>query len=161
MTIRKANRSDIGGIMQIIEAARLFMRSYGNMTQWADGYPEESLMLSEIEAGHCLVVESGNRAVATFCLIVGNDPTYAEIDGAWLDDAPYAVIHRLASDQSVRGIAKACLDWSFSQCDNIRIDTHHDNIILQKLLKNYGFSYCGIIRLTNGDPRLAYQLHKP
>ena len=40
---------------------------------------------------------------------------------------------------------------------NIRIDTHKDNKIMQGLLARHGFSYCGIIYLKNGSPRLAYQ----
>ena len=28
---------------------------------------------------------------------------------------------------------------------------------MQHLLEKHGFSYCGIIYLANGDPRLAYQ----
>mgnify|MGYP003296922186 CR=1 FL=1 len=43
---------------------------------------------------------------------------------------------------------------------NIRIDTHHDNVVMQRLLKKLGFQYCGIIHLENGDPRLAFQYEK-
>jgi hypothetical protein len=28
---------------------------------------------------------------------------------------------------------------------------------MRALLQKYGFTYCGIILLENGDPRLAYQ----
>ena len=38
----------------------------------------------------------------------------------------------------------------------LRIDTHRDNKIMQTLLAKNGFQYCGVIRLTNGEPRLAY-----
>ena len=41
----------------------------------------------------------------------------------------------------------------------IRIDTHRDNKIMQHNLLKYGFTYCGIIYLANGDERLAYQKH--
>ena len=40
---------------------------------------------------------------------------------------------------------------------NIRIDTHHDNKIMQRLLEQNGFVYCGIIFLADASPRLAYQ----
>ena len=39
----------------------------------------------------------------------------------------------------------------------IRIDTYRDNQIMQHVIKKYGFGYCGIIFLANGDERLAYQ----
>ena len=41
---------------------------------------------------------------------------------------------------------------------NLRIDTHRDNVIMRHVIDLYGFTYCGIIYLLNGDERLAYQL---
>lgn len=40
---------------------------------------------------------------------------------------------------------------------NIRIDTHHDNRVMQHLLTKHGFTYCGLIYLKSGAERLAYQ----
>ena len=38
------------------------------------------------------------KLAAVFAYIEGNDPTYSDIfDGAWLNNLPYAVVHRLAS----------------------------------------------------------------
>ena len=89
---------------------------------------------------------------------LSGEPTYAVIyNGAWLDDRPYHVIHRVASLPHYHGVMKDLLDWSFSKDDNIRIDTHKDNTIMQQCLTKYGFTYCDIIHLQNGDERLAYQ----
>ena len=41
--------------------------------------------------------------------------------------------------------------------DELRIDTHKDNIVMQRAVLRGEFQYCGIIHLANGDPRLAYQ----
>lgn len=49
------------------------------------------------------------------------------------------------------------LDYGFSVADNIRIDTHRSNTLMQRALAHAGFSYRGIIFLPNGDERLAYQ----
>lgn len=99
------------------------------------------------------------KIVGTFAFIQGDDPTYAHIyDGAWIDDKqPYGVIHRLASTEDSKGVASACLQWCYRQIPNLRADTHRDNHILQYILKKYGFQYCGIIYLLNGDERLAFQ----
>ena len=43
---------------------------------------------------------------------------------------------------------------------NIRIDTHHDNLVMQKVLNKHGFMKCGVIYLKNGNPRLAYHYEK-
>ena len=49
------------------------------------------------------------------------------------------------------------LSFCLTHSDNIRIDTHRDNVIMRHLLEKHGFKYCGIIYLENGDERLAYQ----
>lgn len=116
-------------------------------------------MENEIAAGHCYVfVDDLGKPVATFCYIEGDDPTYHVIEGGkWLNDAPYAVLHRLASDGSHSGIADLCLNWCFTQTSNLRVDTHQDNKVLQHILLKHGFKYCGIIYVRNHSPRLAYQ----
>jgi hypothetical protein len=50
-----------------------------------------------------------------------------------------------------------CFDFALSQCKNVKIDTHRDNIPMQRALEKKGFSYCGIIHIANGDERIAYQ----
>ena len=44
--------------------------------------------------------------------------------------------------------------------NNIRIDTHKNNIDMKKMLTRHGFSMCGVIKLRNknNDLRDAYQL---
>jgi RimJ/RimL family protein N-acetyltransferase len=37
------------------------------------------------------------------------------------------------------------------------VDTHQDNVVMQRILEKLGFTYCGIIFVANGTPRLAYQ----
>ena len=104
------------------------------------------------------VCSSGIQAV--FALIPGDDPTYGYIDGSWLNDAPYAAIHRVASSGKRKGVLQECLDYCIAKHQNLRIDTHFDNKIMQHLLEKYGFQRCGTIYLENGDPRIAYQLIK-
>lgn len=157
-TIRLAVLADLDSLLSIFERARLFMASVGNPHQWVQGYPGRSLMEAEILSSHCYVCLYESRIVGTFCFIPGPDPCYSVIEGgAWFSDAPYHVLHRLASDGSVRGIADACLEWCFQHTANLRVDTHQDNKVLQHILAKHGFSYCGIIYVANGTPRLAYQ----
>ena len=39
----------------------------------------------------------------------------------------------------------------------ISIDTHKDNLIMQKFLSKNGFDRCGIIYVEDGTERIAYQ----
>ena len=54
-------------------------------------------------------------------------------------------------------LAGAIFDWCQKSSPNIRIDTHHDNRVMQHLLTKHGFTYCGLIYLKSGAERLAYQ----
>jgi hypothetical protein len=64
----------------------------------------------------------------------------------------------IASDGSAKGVGRTCIEWAFARCSHLRIDTHPDNIIMQRLLEKTGFKRCGIIHvLQDGTPRFAYE----
>ena len=159
MTIRLAQTNDLTAIMTALDAAREIMRSDGNTGQWINGYPNTTVIQTDIENKNGFVVEEDTRIIAYFACIPSPEPTYAKIyNGAWLDDTlPYHVIHRIGSTPDTHGVFKAIMDWCFSRDTNIRIDTHRSNRIMQHCITRYGFTYCGIIYLQSGDERLAYQ----
>lgn len=163
--IREAKPTDMAAIMQVMEAAKKIMRSSGNMYQWGDGYPSESVILGDMEKHGGHIIEDAGRIVGYFAFLPSPEPTYTKIyNGEWLDDVkPYHVIHRIASYPDVHGIFSDIMDFCFLHDANIRIDTHKDNQIMQHNIEKHGFTYCGIIYLANGDDRLAYQKisHEP
>ena len=158
MNIRKATYNDIPALMHIFECAKGIMRASGNMHQWGCGYPSEEIVKKDIDAGVCYVMCDDDAIVATMSFIPGPDPTYSVIEGgAWLNDEPYHVIHRIAVAVPGKGCARRLLDWAFERTGTVRIDTHRDNVIMHHILRTYGFEYCGVIYLANGDQRDAYQ----
>ncbi len=156
MEIKKAAAAEISEIEAIYEGARAFMRENGNATQWGTNYPERDIILSDIEKGELYGIY-GESLEGVFVFTEGEDPTYSYIEGQWLDAHPYRAVHRVASAGRVRGILSIIMDYCFSRCDNIKIDTHENNIVMQKALEKYGFCRCGTIYLENGEPRIAYQ----
>lgn len=162
LEIRKTRKEDIPQLKQIFATARQFMASNGNPDQWAPSYPSDEQLLNDINSGDSFVVISDSRQiVATFVLRAGIDPTYNIIyKGQWLNDTPYATIHRIASNGHVKGIFRLALLFALNRYDNIRIDTHHDNTVMRNAIMHNGFRYCGIIHCWNGDERLAYQYVK-
>lgn len=135
------------------------MQQTGNPNQWNENYPSLEIIQNDIDRQQCYVVEQNNHIVATFVLAKGTDPTYQHIEqGKWLNnELPYATIHRIASDYGVKHIGRFIINWCQTQIENLRADTHRDNLVMQHLLATTGFKYCGIIYVANGTERLAYQ----
>lgn len=158
-TFRHSTKEDLLSILRLRDQAREIMRSYGNLSQWPEGYPAQETFENDIETGcSYLMSDSYGVIVATFAFIPGPDITYKVIyDGQWLNDEPYHVIHRIASTPDSHGVLDALLDYCESLDPNIRIDTHADNSIMINGLKKRGYQYCGIIHLLNGEERLAFQ----
>jgi hypothetical protein len=158
MEIRNSNKSDLEGIFKIYESARQYMIENGNPDQWINGYPDDKLILKDIENNHHFVCIDKNRLLACFAYIEGDDPTYNKIvKGKWLDNNPYAAIHRIAVLEQGKGIGSICIDWCFKKHNNIRVDTHEANISMRRLLDKNGFQYCGVILNSWGDERRAFQ----
>lgn len=156
--VRLATYQDIDTVLWLFSEAREIMRADGNVHQWGGAYPGEEQFLSDLERGVGRVVLHGDEVVAYFAIIPSPEPTYARIVGEWLDNGlPYMVIHRIASSRASKGVFKEIIEYAFTQCGNIRIDTHRDNRIMQHVIAKAGFKYCGIIYLADGAERLAYQ----
>lgn len=156
--IRPSGWPDLEKILAIYAHARAFMRENGNCTQWQGGHPARELVEQDIAAGTGFVVESDAGLEGVFALMGGDDPTYARIeDGAWLSDAPYSTIHRLASAGRAHGVLRACVAWCAERCPHLRIDTHADNAPMLHLLPALGFVRCGIIYVADGTQRIAFE----
>ena len=162
MQIRKAIEDDAERIWVIIQQAKNQMRKL-NSKQWQDGYPAPENIASDIKHGYGYVLCSEDSVIAYGAVIFDGEPAYETIDGKWLSEEPYVVVHRLAVDDEVkqRGVATefmhsveqlSCEKGVFS----FRADTNFDNHYMLKMLSAIGFSYCGEIKYDQGL-RQAYE----
>ncbi len=164
LRFRKGEEKDLEQIMELVADAQNWFAKQ-NIDQWQDGYPTQELILSDILSGNNYIVELNGVISATFVASFDGEPTYNEIKGkGWLNDRPYAVVHRIAVSDIHRrkGIAKEILHFAEELCvergvKDIRIDTHRDNRAMRSLLKKMGYTHCGRITLTSGASREAYQ----
>ena len=155
--IRLARPDELDKVMGLYDRARAFMRAHGNSVQWTGGYPSRELAEADCAAGHLWVLEGAADLLAVMTVLLGPDPTYAQIDGEpWLNDEPYTVMHRLAVGESGHGAGGRCLAWLCDQHDNVRADTHELNVPMQRALERAGFVRRGTITLEGGSPRVAY-----
>ena len=158
MTIRNALQKDFDDILRIYARAREYMKHSGNPTQWGENFPPETLINDDIREKRNYVVEADGGIHGVFAFILGDDPTYARIEGAWKSDAPYGTIHRIASDGEVKGIFAAAIAFCKTRSAHLRIDTHADNKTMRHAIEKAGFKECGIIYIEDGSPRIAYEL---
>ncbi len=161
MEIRQTKPEELDAVMAIYADARKFMVDTGNPRQWAArNWPPRELIRRDIEQGRSHVCVDDGQLLAVFYYEYGCniDPTYRIIeDGAWAGADTYGVVHRIAARQG-SGAGKFCIRWAYEQCGHLRIDTHGNNKVMQKVLEGLGFRYCGIIHVAeDSDSRLAYE----
>ena len=158
MYIRKARIDDINQIMKIYRIAQDFMIASGNPDQWGHSYPSEDLIKEDISKEACYLICDDDCPHGVFALFNGDEPTYQHIeDGVWINDEEYITVHRIASDGKVHGIFKCAVEYCKGISDNIRIDTHDSNEVMQRQIEKNGFERCGTVYVRDGSPRIAYQ----
>lgn len=158
LSIRLAKEEDYERILDIYRGAQEYMIRSGNPDQWGHRHPRADLVRKDIEEGISRVIYDEEGVHGVFALLEGADPTYAYIEGAWLNDDPYVTIHRIASDGSRRGLLDLAVAYAHTFAPNVRVDTHADNLPMQRAIARCGFRPCGVIYIADGSPRLAYQL---
>ena len=159
MQIRLATRADLDAVMRLLNIGRQRMVAAGNTQQGVEGYPRRATVEEDLRRAQCYVGENDGRVVATFVLAEGPDPTYARIwQGQWLDnERAYHVIHRMAAEETQRGVFAEVMKFCKCRAISLRIDTHRDNAPMLYNIKKHGFDYCGVIHTDNGSERLAFQ----
>lgn len=147
---------------QCIEDARAYHNSMG-FVQWHPDYPTRQTIADDIEHGIGYAFADERGICGYCCIIIGDEPAYHKIDGAWKTDRPYAVVHRMAFSEAARGggLSKEAFRLIKELCKSndigaIRVDTQDENKVMQHILTREGFEYCGLI-LFDGGPKLAYE----
>lgn len=164
MEIKETEQKDIKDVVLIISQAKHYFRENG-IPQWQGDYPNEMDILKDIENYGAYCIKNDHEVVGYSFVAQYKDPNYSYIEGQWLNEEPYVVIHRTCIKDTMKGknlasefvvLAKTICEKN--QIHNIRVDTHEKNISMQKMLEKNGFIKTGIIYVEDGSPRFAYQL---
>lgn len=163
MEIRRTELKDMTRVIELIELAKKYFKG-ANIDQWQNGYPNEESILDDIKNDISYVVEEKNEIVGTAVISFDEDPNYKEIEGQWISNESYGVLHRVAIDPSYKGlgIGSKIIEHAENEAikkkiNFLRIDTHEDNISMRKLIVKNKFNYCGIIYVIDKMPRLAFE----
>lgn len=161
MSIRLLKTEELDEALVIYENARAFMRRIGNVNQWKDNWPPLEVLQDDIEKHQLYGVFHDDVLAGVFAYWYGDhaESTYDVIyDGEWQCDRPYGVVHRIAVVEE-SGAGKEAIRWAIRSANgHLRMDTHEDNAAMRHVLESLGFHQCGIILLTNGDPRIAFEI---
>ena len=121
------------------------------------------MIADDIANGYGYVLEDNDTVIAYSAIIFDIEPAYEAINGKWLTNGDYIVVHRVATADAVKGngigtlIFKLIEDLCIQQkVYSIKVDTNFDNIPMLKILDKLNYSYCGEI-FFNDSPRRAYE----
>ena len=160
--IREAVTEDIESILEIVGDAQQSLKSHG-IDQWQNGYPNYENILSDIEKGIGFVAIRGSEIVAYAAIIINGEPEYENLDGEWLSEQDYVVIHRICvrKGHTRQGLASNLMQKAEEtalqhNALSFKIDTHKDNRYMLDLLKKSDFIYCGEIHYPHGA-RIAFE----
>ena len=164
MQFRKSNEADVNSIMDIIKQAQDYLGEQG-IDQWQDNYPNSEIINNDINNKNSYVLLKDNTVVGTVAVVFDRDKSYEKIyEGKWLSDDEYAAIHRIAigSESKGLGLASVILENIEEICfsrgiHSIKVDTHEENLSMQKFLMKNGFQYCGIVYLDDKIKRIAFE----
>lgn len=164
MEIRLATMDDCSDILNIIRQAQAYFKQ-AKIDQWQNNYPNKESIETDIASHHSYVLVDKDQIIGTAAIIFDRDPNYDYIEkGAWLSRGKYGVIHRVAIAEKYKGQGLASMFFDYAKksakvarLDSLRIDTHALNHSMQRLISKNGFEYCGIVYMSDGGMRFAYE----
>ena len=164
LEVRKTTLEDLQDVMTIVHEAMRYFKDAG-IEQWQKGYPNADTFRMDIARGNSYVLTEDGKVIATAAIIAGEDPNYVNItNGAWLSEGSYIVIHRIAVTTGKKGLGLANLLYDYAEemakekgIRSLRADTTSLNRSMRKFLKKRGFKSCGIVHMSDGTERIAYQ----
>ena len=156
---RRAVPEDMDALLDILEQAKAYLRESG-VDQWQEGYPNREALLADMEAGRGWIFECEGRPAGYECISMSPEECYRDIDGAWLTEGEnYAVIHRAMAAADFRHTKLASEMFSLAEDlaagmgrQSVRVDTHRDNMAMNRLCEKLGYTFCGVVDLSSVDP---------
>ena len=124
---------------------------------------QEALETRETQAAKAAAAHAQGNVVAVGAVVFDGEPAYDAIEGAWLTDGDYVVLHRMAvtDGEKGRGVATEFMRRVEAMAcgrgtGSMRVDTNFDNRYMLRMLGRLGFVYCGKVRYRSGE-RLAFE----
>ena len=167
--IHRIGISDMPKVMKITNDAKTLLKKNGSL-QWQQGYPNENTFTTDVNNKSLYGLYQNNELIGYGAYIYGKDINYVEIDGKWeipANDKDMA-IHRVAVEENQHGnnygikiLKYGILYAKKLGCITVKVDTHKNNLPMQKCIQKSGFIYKGIIKILRDkldNLRYAYEI---
>ena len=107
---------------------------------------QEALETRETQAAKAAAAQAQGNVVAYGAVVFDGEPAYDAIEGAWLTDGDYVVLHRMAvtDGEKGRGVATEFMRRVEAMAcgrgtGSMRVDTNFDNRYMLRMLGRLGF----------------------
>lgn len=155
--LKMATAEELGIALALIDEAKHYLKKNG-VDQWQNGYPDEECIKKDIQDKKGYFLISENKILGYLCIDFDGEPAYSNIDGTWLSNHKYAVVHRMAIDNKYKGkgLSSVAFDLVEEKCKkkficSIRVDTNRDNKLMQHIIRKNGFQFCGTVNFDNSS----------
>jgi len=162
MILRKADTTEAQAIWTILQQA-IEQRKQDGSKQWQDGYPNLQTVMDDIAKGYAHVLVDETGIIAYAAIIFDIEPAYTAIQGKWLSNGDYMVVHRVATSNAAKRkglgtllfkkLEEICLE---KKVPSIKVDTNFDNVPILKILERLDYTYCGEV-FFRGSARKAFE----
>lgn len=159
---RKAKQDDAPRIWDILQQA-ITRRKEDGSKQWQDGYPNPDVVQNDIDKGIGYVLTDAETIIGYSAVLINDEPAYAGIEGKWITNGDFVVVHRIAvspdylgkglSAQILKHIEELALQ---NNINSIKVDTNFDNPAMMRIFEKLGYAYCGEV-FFRGSARKAYE----
>lgn len=154
---------DEAGVIWDILAYAIEQRRQDGSNQWQNGYPSPQSVIDDVRHGYGHVLTENGKILVYAAIIFDIEPAYTAIQGRWLSDGDYVVVHRVASSPEAK--QKGMATQLFRHIESlaiskgvysIKVDTNHDNLPMLRIMDRLGYTYCGQVYFNN-SPRRAFE----
>ena len=159
---RLAEEQDKASIWVILQQA-IERRRLDGSKQWQDGYPNADTIQNDIEKQVGYVLLLNDEVIAYAAVLINDEPAYEAIEGKWLTNGDFVVVHRVAVSESAVG--KGVAQRIFKNIEevalvknirSIKVDTNFDNLAMLRILEKLDYVYCGEV-FFRGTSRKAFE----
>lgn len=163
MNFRLAKKEDEQKIQQLYHDGSESLRARG-VDQWqGEQLPNTEKLDEHIAEEEIFVLEDEGEIVGTV-VVTKIEPAYAHIQGQWISEEEFFALHRVAvkGNSYRKGYGRSLFcgaeEWAKEKgIHSLRVDTHKDNLPMQNLLKQCGYTYCGEVKIGGKLLRIAFE----